>query len=410
MQPTADTVKNQVGNYPRIAAELSGQIVDVDKWERGQAQNAKLLEQSHTIAKKMDGFSFYGLGWKKVFKAYDHSQDLTLFGLNSEQFSKLPNFRNISIIPYVARKKRQKSMKQLEYFLQNHPNCRMWTMTTGKRCTLQDLPTRIAQLHAKFGRVNQQPFMKKVGAKFVFRATEFGEICKTETGLSFHPHAHALLHLPKMIDRDAWSKLLCKIRTYFVYHSQDCGRVRNVNELVKYCVKPCDLEHLDALDLIKVHQVTTQKRLYEFLGDLRVQRSSLNQRNRRIIRRKGKLMTTPNWVGGAEKLPRWLHSPEDSDARPTLVAWCPPSSIFTPISEPCFIIHALGKADPQSVFKWFEVKNMKRSIKVHTKTLTHHMKNREIQKEYESKKKISEENSRFERISRSRRKPIEVLS
>lgn len=410
MQTSTDNLKTQVGSYPKIASELSGVACDPDKWERGKAQNKKLLDQSYTIADKMHGTRFDGLGWTKSFRAYEESQDLHLFGLHSKECVKLPNFRNIGIIPYVARKKRSKAQKEVEYFLDKNPNCRTWTMTAGKRCNIEELPSRIQFLHSKFGRVNQQPFMKKFGAKFIFRATEFGEIARTEDGLSFHPHTHALLKMDRMIGKHDWATLLKKIKTYFVYHSQDCGRIQNAREMVKYCVKPCDLEHLTGHELIAIHEITRTKRLYEFLGQLRSQRQMHKSENLRLIRRKGKLRTTRNWVGGVqEKMPRWVHNPEESDARPTLVAWCPPSSIFTHVTEPCFIIHALGRNDPSSVFNWMEVKRMESAIRVHTKTLTHHMRNRENKINNESKQKIFKKDSRSEGIPRPRRKPDKVL-
>ena len=428
IQTSPQISKKQVGSYPKIAAELSGRPTDIESWEKGKTHNELLLAQSHVIASKMDGTQYFPRVRKKtysknlwewskqqhtpeIFHAYDHNQDLTLFGLHSEEHITLPNFRNISIIPYVARKKRQKAQKQLEYFLQENPNCRMWTITGGTRCTLSDLEQRIGEIHAKFGRVNQQRFMKRHGASFVFRATEFGQIKHNEdNNLTFHPHVHAVLKLERMLRPEDWKHLILSIKAYFVYHSQDCGRIRDTNELVKYCSKPNDLQHLTGCQLIEIHQVTTTKRLYEFLGDLRKQRSHHNEENLRIIRRKGKLKTTLNWVGGVEKLPLWVQSPnEESDARPTLVAWTPPASIFTHITEPCFIVHALGQADPKSVFKWFEVKNMKHAIKVHTKTLTHHNEEREKRKEYESKQKIFKEATRIERIPRARGKPNSVL-
>jgi hypothetical protein len=410
MQTSTDNLKRQVGSYPKIASELSGVSCDPDKWEKGKSQNQKLLDQSYLIADKMHGVKYQVEGKTETFRAYDESQDLHLFGLYSKEYVKLPNFRPIGIIPHVARKKRNNASKELEYFLDNNQNCRTWTMTTGKRCSIVELPQRLEWLHAKFGRVNQQPFMKKLGAKFVFRATEFGEIAQSDDGLSFHPHTHALLCMDRKLNKYDWATLLCKIKTYFVYHSQDCGRIRNAREMVKYCAKPSDLEHLTGQELIALHGIIRSKRMYEFLGQLRTQRQMHKRENLRLIRRKGKLRTTRNWVGGVkEKLPRWVHNPEESDARPTLVAWCPPSSIFTHVTEPCFIIHALGKNDPSSVFKWMEVKQMEAHIRVHTKTLTHHMRNREKEINNESKSKIFEKDSRSEGISSTRRKPDKVV-
>ena len=106
-------------SYPRIASELSGKVGDLDKWEKGQAFNQKLLEQSHDIAEKLES---------EGIKAYI-DQDLTLIGLHSRQAKRLPNFRNINFIPYMARKNRNRHAKELSYYLQKNPNCRLWTLS-----------------------------------------------------------------------------------------------------------------------------------------------------------------------------------------------------------------------------------------------------------------------------------------
>ena len=399
--------KKQVGSYAHIASELSGQSVDIDQWEKGRAMSERLIQQSHDIAKKMESVGF---------SAYDHKQDLKIFGLHSKQVIDIPNFRNICIIPSVARKKRNRASKELEYFLQRNPNARTWVHTTGNRCTLKELPQRIEWLHAKFGRVNSQSFMKTYGAKFVFRSTEFGEIAQTEDGLSFHPHAHSVLVLERKLTRMEWDTFLKKVKTYFVYHSKDCGKIKSVKELVKYCVKPSDLEHLSGSELVSIHEVCTNKRLVEFLGQLRNQRKFHNQENFRLIRRKGILTKTRNWNTGKEKTPRYLDPVDhESGCRPIVVAWIPPTSIFTPITEPCFVVHALGSNDPSNVFNSFEVRSMEQqikclSIKVHTKTLTHQQGSIKNNENDESKTKIYKKDPRLERVRGTITKFNEVFS
>lgn len=395
MESNITLSKKQVGSYPKLASELSGVSLDIDQWEKGRQMSDKLLQQSHDIAKKMESVGF---------SAYDHQSDLTLVGLNSRQHSKLPPFRNVTIIPWVARKKRNKSSKELEYFLQKNPNARTWVHTTGKRCTLKELPERLENLHAKFGRVNSQPFMKKFGAKFVFRSTEFGEIAKTDEGLSFHPHCHSVLVLDRKLPSEDWSLLVSKICKYFVHWSYDAGKIKSVKELVKYCVKPSDLEHLNGYELLSIHQITTNKRLVEFLGHLRKQRQLHNKDNVRLVRRKGVLTKTQNWNASKKKHPKWVLPVDDDSAHgPTIVAWIPPTAVFTHITEPCFLVQGLGSNDPTTLLDSWEVQRMqaeinKLSIKVHTKTLTHH-KNKSYTKPHnENKSQTIQKNTRSERI------------
>ena len=383
--------KKQEGLYPKLASELQGVCVDINKWEEGRSFSDQLLKQSHDIASKMESVGY---------TAYDYNQDLTIIGLHSQQATKLPPFRNITIIPWVARKKRNSSAKELEYFLQKNPNARTWVHTTGPRCNIFELPKRLKKLHAKFGRVNHQPFMQKHGARFVFRSTEFGEIAKTNEGLSFHPHAHSVLVLDKKLDNKAWCELVSSIRKFFVYHSKDCGVIKSVKELVKYCVKPSDLESLDGHDLVSLHQVTKGKRLVEFLSYLRSQRQNHKANDQKLVRRKGLLRRTDNWSVGKKKKPKWQLPIYDDDSvvRPTIVAWCPPSAIFMPVTEPCFIVHGLGNQDHQTILNSFEVQNMRSAIKVHTKTLTHHTQNKKYKQHHENQATTIQTNLQAQRI------------
>lgn len=396
----ANEAQKRVEHYPKLASELQGVCLDIDQWQKGQNFNSKLIEQSHNIAEKLEtNILAQGLGWTKYFRAYEKNHDLTIIGLHTEQAEKIPPFRNISFIPFVARKKRNSKAKEVEYFLQKNPNARAWTMTTGRKCTIEELPKRLEKLHGKFGRVNHQPFMKKHGASFVFRSTEFGEIAQTDNGLLFHPHAHSILCLDKKLDNQAWCNLVSSIRKYFTHHSKDCGVIKSAKELVKYCVKPSDLEHLDGRELLSIHEVTTKFRLVEFLGRLRIQRQHHCQSDKKLVRRKGVLRLTNNWNVSKPRLPDDKKPFHDHLAvRPTIVAWCPPMAMFQPVTEPCFVVHGLGNEDPQTILQSKEVQTMRSLIKVHTKTLTHHTQNKKYNQHHENHATTIKTNLQSERI------------
>ena len=376
-------------SYPRIASELSGKVGDLDKWEKGQAFNQKLLEQSHDIAEKLES---------EGIKAYIE-QDLTLIGLHSRQAKRLPNFRNINFIPYMARKNRNRHAKELSYYLQKNPNCRLWTITTGTRCNSAQLNARVRWLHRKISKLNYEPFMKRAGASFVFRATEFGEVAPSGDDLSYHPHSHALLKLDRYLAKDTWTKLLSQIQEYFGVHSQDNGRIRDPRELVKYCVKPSDLEHLTSKQLVTLYEASKGLRLCESLRAFRKLRGQIRCEGLKVIERKGFLKLVPSWNGGIHQsdLPAYATGRTvDDESSPSVLAWCVPSRVFTPCTEPVFLVHGLEHRDPNIVFNWPEVKQMEHSIKVHTKMLTVRNETNQNQKSsvfHESKSKVSPKNS-----------------
>ena len=383
----------QATSYPQLAAELSGDVGDIEKWEEGQSQHAHLIKQSHEIAEKLESVGI---------EAYDHNQDLVLIGLHSKQFKVVENFRNINFIPSVARKNRSRQSKELSYFLQENTNCRMWTISTGRRCNSSDLICRVKKLHRQISKINSMSFMIEAGASFVFRATEFGEVAPHGDDLSFHPHAHALLYLDRYLPKAHWSKLLSKMQAYFGAHCHDDGKITDPRELVKYCVKPSDLEHLSAEQVALLYNSTKGLRLCEPLRKFRKLRSHIRKEKLKVIQRKGILKMVRSWNQPSPKkceqdfsleqlaslnVPDLAEEPAGS---PLVVAWCVPSRMFTPVTEPIMLVQGLGNQSPETVFQWQSVQRMQSHINVHTKMLTVQRQNNNIN---ETKPKLYQKTS-----------------
>lgn len=385
----------QAHSYPSVASKLSGDLQEPDAWQKGQKQRQHLTEQTHKICSQLE---------EQGIEAYQE-QDLTIFGLHSKAYKKVDPFRNICFLPSVAQKNRAKILKPLEYFLQKYPNARTSVLTSGTRCGLDELPSRIRWMHRKVSRCNTMYWMKEAGARFIFRSTELGEIAPVGKDVSCHPHVHLVFILDKYLSREKWSNLLSKMRAFFGTHYEDCGKLKNPRELVKYCVKPSDFQYLDSHHVAKLFHATQALRLVESLKDLRVMKRELKEERKKLVRRKGVLKVVPNWVGGSshEDIPRYEIVDNDLNVdvceslahTPKVVAWCAPARVFTPVTEPIFIVHGLGNQDPQRVFGWDEVQRMEHSISVHTKTITDLDQIRknipEGKKRYEDQKKIPSE-------------------
>ena len=363
-QSTNTYAEFQAHSYPRIASELSGDLQDPEAWQKGQTQHQVLLDQTYHLADLLES---------EGVTAYQ-DQDLTLFGLHSKSYRKLPNFRNICFLPSVAQKNRRSVIKVAEYFLASRPMARNWTFTSGVRCSPAELPNRHRWMARKLSRLNTQTFMKEAGVRFVFRTTEFGEVATDNQGnLSLHPHMHAILEMDRQLTRQGFVILLKLIKAFWGFYCKDCGKLRNVREMIKYCVKPSDLEHLNGKQVAELYHCSKGLRLVESMGGLRQMKRDLKESRQKLIRRKGILKKVPNWHGGhpVEKIERHLQGRcVDDPSSPQLVAWCAPARVFTPVTEPLFLVHGLGNTDPARVFGWSDVKIMEHSISVHTKMLT----------------------------------------
>ena len=423
IQPKYDYLTFQEKQYLDVCKGEVGRCTDPDKWEDNAAKRKHLADQTKKIATKLEeGYQIYGLGWQHTenVPAYDNT-DLTLFGLTSGQSKKLESYRNIIFLPSVAQKNRGDHTKQLQLFLKHNQNCRMWTFTAGPRCNLDKLHENVKWMHRRLSKLNDQPFMKKYGCKFVFRSTEFGELAENgNEDISLHPHMHSLMKLDHYLRPEDWSKLLARIQAFWGVYCKDCGKIMNSRELVKYCVKPSDLDGLNNVQLIKLYHATKGLRLWETLRDFRKMRRTIREDKQKVVMRKGVPRLVPNWNGGSsakkssDVLPRWMNQRTTeivesekilgSGPRPTprIVAWCSPAPVFTLVVEPLFMVHGLDGRDPGEMFSNETVCKMAKAISVHTKTLTvpkTFKNNNEENNIYESKSKIPPKNSVPIRIS-----------
>ena len=378
----------QEKQYVNIASELSGQAYDIDQWQKQGDQQRHLEVQTKQIAEKMySGYRHYGLGWSRIVSADPYnSTDLYLLGLMSKGVKKLDNYKNISFLPTKARTQRNKISKELNLFVHENPFTRAW-LFTDKRTTLLYLRNTIQRMHRRLSRLNAEDFMKQYGARFVFRTTELGEIFPLgESDVSIHPHMHALMVLDKKLSKDQFIELNKFIQKFWGAYSRDSGKIRNAREMVKYCVKPNDMEGLNSQQIIKLYHAQNGLHLIQPLQDFKQNRKQIRDNNEKVIVRKGIPKRVPNWnrsitkKSKADPMREYLEMLEDttkanairecSHASPRIVAWCTPSPMFTHVSEPVFMVHGLQGRDPIEMFDREEVTKMEHAIMVHTNTLT----------------------------------------
>ena len=394
-----------------------GRCYDPVKWHENGEKRKYLAEQTKDIARKLDqGYQADG----KTIRVDPYTRtDLHIMGLHSKQFKKLDGYKNINFLPSVAQKNRSQKTKEMLLFLKHNHNCRMWTFTAGSRCALDKLNSQCRWMHRRLTKLNDTDFMKSLGAQFVFRATEFGELAADgENDLSLHPHMHALLHLENYLRPEDWSYLLARIQSFWKAFCKDCGKIKNPRELIKYCVKPCDLEGLNNEQLIKLYHANKGLRLWESLQDFRQLRRSIREDKQKVVIRKGIPKLVPNWNGGISSKKsdcsvRWMDNKTTEDIQsekilgnrsrpmPSIVAWCAPAPVFTPVSEPLFMVHGLDGRNPEEFFGNEKVRRMEQFISVHTKTLTvpkTFKNNNEVKIKHESKQEIYSKNTAFERI------------
>lgn len=93
---------------------------------------------------------------------------------------------------------------------------------------------------------------------------------------------------------------------------------------------------------------------------------NIREENQKVVLRKSIPKLVPNWNGSSSTKPiekqlhpRWMdvQTTENIETEtilgkrsrplPRIVAWCSPAPVFTPISEPLFMVHGLDEREPK---------------------------------------------------------------
>ncbi len=315
-------------DYLEIVAAESGREVPAEIFEKKKAERDLLMAQSIHIAGMLESVGV---------KAYGESK-LTMVGLLTGIEEPLIDFRNIVFIPAVAKRKRNRMLGDLEYFIQNHPFSRMWVFTSGDRCPIEAVADRIREVHRRISKLNAKPFMKTAGVTIVFRATELGSLQRVEGKPTFHIHCHAIIHLGHKLRKEAWSLLLGKVREWWHFHFADARKIEMAREACKYVVKPGDLLQLSGPELKALHDQLFKLHLVQTLGPLLDQRRVREDTDQRFHRVKSSLGTELVSVGNWNTRPSATVTRCAKPGRDTVLATLVPAPYFSRITEPAVIV------------------------------------------------------------------------
>lgn len=323
-QRAAPPIPRAEREYLEICRRESGEEVDLEQYERTQAQRALLEKQSKSIGEKLESVGV---------KSFEGAK-LHIIGLISGIAEPITSYRNIIFLPAVAARKRRKMLLQLEYFMWKNKHCRMWVFTTGQRTPIQNVREEIGVLHRRLSRLNNQSFMKAAGVQIVFRSTELGSLVRIGGEATFHLHAHTIIKLSRYLPPEDWSYLLKRVRGWWKHHFSDSKEIHSAREACKYVVKPSDVDSLEANELKELYEQMFRLHLVQCLGELKAQRKKFKDADV-IPKKQGQRWTTiGNWNAGRGK-------PSASDGEPSrnsLVCTLPPAPYVGRLKEPAAIV------------------------------------------------------------------------
>lgn len=293
-----------------------------DEKQNEITHRARILEkQSHSLAERLESQSIPAYR-QTPFGVYRYA-------IHSRTLEKIPAFRRICLLPYIANALRGPAVSALEYFLERRPFCRFWTFTTGPRVAVENLRETVKALHRKISRLNAAPFMQEAGLEIVFRSTEFGtpeheagsggEIERDEKGrLLLHPHAHCVVYPAKgYIPPKKWKTILEKVWEFWGNHWDDGhgkGAICNARECCKYVTKPGEMLRLSSPELADLFHATTRLKLIQPMGRLAQEIVGRKEKGLRLRKAKTPEGYVSSEVKDWNKHPRRSAAEKDMDA------------------------------------------------------------------------------------------------
>lgn len=293
-------------------------------------------------------------------------------------------WRPIRFLPAVAARDRRPMLSALQYWVERvHPQPRRQYLRYGvvthgalvpAHGDLRGALQRLARTVSKWAHEAREMY----GVEVHFRGSEFTRKTASERGLDaaqypdndvlYHPHANVLVEPTRVLPADgagSWSEFLAWTHGYFGAHWRDNGRIKNIQELVKYVVKPGDLldgEHpLDAAEAKWLHETLFRLNLAQPMGKFREYYKGLSDRREKISLVRGK--NDKPVLRVVSKSRRLDHKHRPSDAVPsggvpenTILGTTLPQWRHTPWAEPAVLVQgyqprAYGRASRERLLE-----------------------------------------------------------
>lgn len=324
-------------HYSMIEAKTGGEV-DADGWRDGIRRNEKLQKQSAALADALE---------RRGIKARSDN-DVTLVGLVTGEQRRLESYRPIRFLPTVAQRERKKYKNALEFLLTDTSE-----YSYVRFCVINEgLPIRafgdLRKAHqersrkiSKFSSIADRVW----GVEVILRATEYTrEQRGDDKFFSYHLHNNVLLR-PRWYSPKKWKKFLRWAKAYFNNGFGDNGKVRSVEEIVKYMIKPDSLDGICDYEVEWLYQETFKARFLAPMGSFREFMGMLHDDKLKVLRAPGR-----NKEKGRLTLVKKEYHPKrdapDTD-RPEGVSmnWLGTTTAmpaFSPFCEPCALVQNMG--------------------------------------------------------------------
>ena len=231
----------------------TGTTHGLDAWREGRERQAVLRGQTERLASVLE---HAGIPTRLPC-------EVVMVGEVTGATQAAEAWRSIRFLPVVAQRDRRPVLNGLAMWLRGPEgrHARYAVVTSGVRVPLGgDLKKRQAEHTANIRRWSSEA-SQRWGVELLFRATEF-----TTADEGVHLHSNVVYRLSRRLTKKEWRKFLKWSRTRLRAHWKDCGPLKDASEVVKYCMKPAELETLSEPHLVWLFEQTYRAKLCQPLG------------------------------------------------------------------------------------------------------------------------------------------------
>lgn len=273
-----------------------GWKIDPEKWATRSKASQTLAEQSEHMA---DALERMGIPSRL-------DSNITVIGAVSGIAESVPMYRAIRFIPSVAARDRRPYLNGLKYYMETRPESRYYRYAVftapepvpfggAMREAVRSLSRRISKW---------APKAREHGVEVLYRGIEYTRATAAErdaeaaargkpSNLSEHYgpdtvlyHVHAnVITWPKRAMTDAdWSSFLSMTWKTVKAHWKDNGRIQKPEEIIKYCLKPADLNNASDEELAWLYHETKRLKITQPLGPFAAFMAELKEAGDKIVR------------------------------------------------------------------------------------------------------------------------------
>jgi hypothetical protein len=229
----------------------------------GRLANGEIEHQTRMIAAKLEA-----AGWGP---RRGDAGDVVSIGLVTGSILRDGGWRNSNVLPATAKRNRANMLGAFQLWLAETPAaaryCRYCVISSGVRCSLDDLPKRLRWFNARLGRfVERAPSDRwQVDVQLVALEVTFER--EADGGVSCNLHANIVYWPQRVLGSEGWTEFLGWMRKHFgVSQIEDTGTLAKPEEVIKYVCKPSEVMQLTSEETRFLAEALHRKQLVRTTG------------------------------------------------------------------------------------------------------------------------------------------------